>query len=152
LLVVGILGLMAIVGLVVAGLFVGRAVDEAVDDATGGQGLTGLLGAECAQFQISYMSLTMTGMLAAGADEAQRAQMEQQFGELEEIAPPEIADDLQVVANAFRESIRVATGGRGLVGGEESERSNAEAEAVLQRPEVVEAQENINTWVEANCA
>ena len=145
------LGILAVLGLgavVVGAVFVGRAVD----DATDGEGLPGLFGAECLQFQLSFMTFTMTGMLNAGVDEAQREKMEADLRELEELAPSEIADDLQVVNEAFQESIRVGTGGRGLIGGEESPESNAEAQAVLEQPEVVQAQENINTWVEENCA
>lgn len=149
LVVIGVLGAMGLIGFIIAAVFVGRAVD----DATDGEGLPGLLGGvECAQFQFSYMSLTFTGLMTAGADEAQQAQVESQLRELEDIAPSEIADDMSVVADAFRESLSVATGGQGLIGGEETEQSTAEAEAVLQRPEVVEAQENINRWVEENCA
>jgi hypothetical protein len=48
--------------------------------------------------------------------------------------------------------LSVATGGEGLLVGEESEERNQQAEAVLQDPDVVEAQENINRWVEENCA
>jgi hypothetical protein len=107
---------------------------------------------ECAQFQFSFMTLTMSGMMSASADEAQRAQFESDLDQLEDLAPSEIADDMTIVADAFRESISVATGGRGLIGGEETAESTAEAEAVLQQPEVVEAQENINQWVEDNCS
>ena len=149
LVVVAIFGLMGMIGLGVAAVFVGNAVDDAVEDG----GLPGLAGGDCAKFQFAYLSLTFTGILGAGADEAQQQQLESQLGQLESLAPSEIKGDMAIVAAAFRESISTATGGQGLVGGaEESDERNREAEAVLERPEVKEAQENINRWVEDNCA
>ena len=146
--IVAILGVMGVGGIVVAAFLVGDAVDEATD----GAGIPGLMGGECAQFQFAFMTLSFTSILGAGADPAQQEQLENQLADMEELAPDAIKDDMEVVAGAFRESMSVATQGRGLLLGEETDESTAEAEAVLQRPEVLEAQENINRWVEDNCA
>lgn len=149
LVVLGILGLIAVVGIAIAAVFVGRAVEDAVEEG----GVPGLMGGECAQFQMAYLTMSFTGILGAGADEAQAAQFQEELSDLESLTPSEIRDDMAVVAAAFRESLRIATGGQGLVGqGESSEELNREAEAVLEQPEVVAAQENINRWVEENCA
>jgi hypothetical protein len=146
--IVAVLAVLGIGGLAVGAFLVGEAVDDAVDDG----GFPGLPGAECAQFQFAYLSLTFTNILGAGADPSLQEQMENDLGELKSLAPEAIRSDMDVVADAFQESFRVATGGEGLLVGEESEERNQQAEAVLQDPEVVEAQENINRWVEQNCA
>lgn len=145
--VVAVLALVGVGGLVVAAFFIGEAVDEAVEDG----GIPGLLGGECAEFQVAYLSLSFTSILGAGADPAQQEQLENELGELESLAPDAIQDDMSVVADAFRESLQVATGGQGLLAGEASAERDAEAQAILEDPEVVQAQENINRWVEDNC-
>jgi hypothetical protein len=148
-----ILGLLAGAAAVVGVVFVGRAVDDAVDEATGGQGIGGVFGGECAEFQMAYLSISFTGMLGAGVDDAQREQMDAQLGELEELVPAEIEGDFAVVSAALREAMAVGTGGAGFVGGAEpSEEAQREATAILEDPDVVAAQENINAWVERNCS
>jgi hypothetical protein len=148
-----VIGLLAGLGGIVGGVLVWREVDDAVDEATDGGGIPGLIGGECAQFQMAYLSMGFTGLLGAGIGDAEREQVEAQLGELEELAPDEIRGDLEIVADAMREAIALGTGGGGLVGGgEPSDEQVREAEAILERPEVVEAQANIDQWVERNCS
>lgn len=148
-----IIGLLVGVGGIVGAVFVWREVDDAVDEATDGAGIPGLIGGECAEFQMAYLSMGFTGFLGAGTDDAQREQVEAQLGELEDLAPDEIRGDLEIVAEAMREAIALGTGGGGLVGGgEPSDEQVQEAEAILERPEVVEAQGNIDEWVARNCS
>ena len=146
LVVVGVLAALGIVGAVVAVNIVGDAVEDSFQDG----GIPGLAGGECGQFMFSYMSLSMMGMMTAGADETQRQEIESALGDIRELAPSDIEDEIAVVGDAFGEAM--ALGMSGGPGGQPSAADQAEAEAILESPEVVAAQDEINAWVDANCS
>jgi hypothetical protein len=156
--VIAVIALLAIGGSVVAVVFVGQAVNEAVNDDDSSPfdgGVAGLVpgvpGGDCVQFQMAYMTLTMGGFLSFGADPSQMDELDQQLREMGGMVPSEIEDDFDIVTRAFRESMQIALGSGALIGGEPSEEQTREAEAILESPEVVEAQENVNNWLEDNC-
>lgn len=99
---------------------------------------------------MSYMGLSMMGMITAGADESQRQEVEDALGEISAIAPSEIEDEIVVLSDAFGDAMALALSGG--PGGEPPAEAQAEAEAILESPEVVAAQDEINAWVEANCS
>jgi hypothetical protein len=156
--VIAVIALLAIGGSVVAVVFVGQAVNEAVNDDDSSPfdgGVAGLVpgvpGGDCVQFQMAYMTLTMGGFLSFGADPSQMDELDQQLREMGGMVPSEIEDDFDIVTRAFRESMQIALGSGALIGGEPSEEQTREAEAILESPEVVDAQENVNNWLEDNC-
>jgi hypothetical protein len=158
--IVAVVALLAVGGVLVGAVFLGRAVNEAVNESSDGDGLDGglagglipgLPGGDCVQFQMAYMTLTMGGFLSFGADPSQIDELDQQLREMGGMVPSEIEDDFDIVTGAFRESMQVALGSGALIGGEPSEEQTREAEAILESPEVLEAQENVNNWLEDNC-
>jgi hypothetical protein len=159
--VVAIVALLAVVGTVLAVVFVGRAVNDAVNESAGnGSGseallgggiIPGLPGGECLEFQLAYTTLTMQSFLGMGADEEQLEELEEGLSEMRSFVPSEIEDDFEVVSEAFREAMRLAIGSSLLLG-EPSEEQARQAEEILESPEVVEAQENINDWLLENCS
>jgi hypothetical protein len=151
--VLAIIGLLGIGAAVVAVVFVGRAVDEAIDaDGDDGLGLIpGLPGGDCVEFQFAYSTMTLGSFIGFGADPAQRDELEQALSEMRSTVPSEIEDDFEIVADAFTESMSIAFSGGGLVGGEPSQEQSAEAEAILESPEVTAAQDNINNGLTENC-
>lgn len=151
LVVVAILGLLFVGGSIVAITFLGRAADETIGEALD-EGIPGVVGGDCLQFQFAYSSLTMSALFTAGADDAQVQELEDALADMQANVPDEIADDVAIVSDAFRESMQLGIQG-GLAGGREpSDDDLAEAEAVLESPEVVEAQDNIDAWLIENCS
>lgn len=142
---------LGLIGIGVAAVFVGRAVDETLEEEGFDGGIEGLLGGDCLEFQTSFIFLMGSSMFTAGADEAQQEQIQDDLQELEDLAPDEIQDDVVIVTDAFRESMEIAFESGGMVGGEVDPDEMEEAEAILESPEVVEAQENIDDWLTENC-
>ena len=123
---------------------------DAVEDSFEDGGIPGVFGGECFEFTASYMTLSMMGLMTAGADETQQREINQSLEELLQIAPDEIEDEIVVVADAFGEAMALAMSGG--PGGQPSPEAEAEATAILESPAVVAAQDEINNWVDANCA
>ncbi len=143
-----LIGLLILGGIAVGAVVLWNAVDDATDDEAGVLGI--VPGGDCLAFQAAFINLTSMSMLGAGGPQTE--QLESQLGDLQQLVPSEIEDDFDVVQDAFREAMRLGTGGGGLIGaGEVSDEQQAEAEAVLETPEVQEAQANINDWVRDNC-
>jgi hypothetical protein len=140
--VIGFIGLLLAIGVVVAVVFVGKAVNDSVDNG----GIPGLIGGDCVQFETAFATLTLTDTFTAGADESQRDEIDQALADLRGEIPSEIEDDYNVVADAYRQAIQAATPGVDPTSPELQE-----AEAKLNSPEVLEAQDNINRWIEENC-
>jgi hypothetical protein len=157
LVVVLIIGAVAVFGAIAAITFLGGAATDAIDEATdldGGPGdITNLLGGDCVQFQFAYSTLAFGGMFGAGAPEDQQDELNEALAEMRGSVPSEIEDDFEIVAEAFQESMALAFSGGALTGvtSEETAEQAAEAEALLESPEVVEAQNNIDTWLIENC-
>lgn len=150
--VVLILGALIVFGSIMAITFLGDAATDAVDEAAdldGGPGdITNLLGGDCVQFQFAYSTLAFGGMFGAGAPEDQQNELNEALAEMRGSVPSEI------VAEAFQESMALAFSGGALTGvtSEETAEQAAEAEALLESPEVVEAQNNIDEWLIENCS
>lgn len=138
--------------------FLGNAADDAIEDATqidgDGVDIPGVLGGDCLEFQLAYSTLSLSAF-SAGADEAQQQELEEALDEMGGKVPDEIADDFEVVSDAYREAMQIYLQSGGVVGGAGAGPSSEDierADEILAAPEVVEAQENINTWLEQNCA
>lgn len=152
-LVIALVGAGAVIGGI---LFVGNEVSNRVESLGGADGgaseIVGLVGGECVEFQMAFTTLAFTGMFTAGADESQRAEMEAALGDLRSMVPDEVSDDFDVIAGAYEEAMAIAFQPEALAGGGPSQEESQRAEEILESPEVVEAQERINAWLEENCA
>ncbi len=144
--VVGGFFVLLVVGSIVAITFLGNAVEDSLDDG----GIPGVFGGECVEFAASYMTMSMMGFMTAGADESQQAEVQEMLDDLREIAPSEIEDEIVIVADAFGDAMGIVLIDAGP-GGEPSAAAEAEATAILEDSEVLEAQDEIDAWVEANC-
>jgi hypothetical protein len=132
-----------VAGGIAAYFFVRDTVDEAIDDG----GLAFLPGGDCLEFQLAFSSLMLTDTFAFAADEAQRRELDEGLEELRAMVPGDIADDFAVVSDAFGQAMRV--GLSGSASGDPA--AEAEVQALLESPEVQQAQASINAWLEDNC-
>jgi hypothetical protein len=119
-------------------------VEDAIEDGD----IPLLPGGDCLEFQLAFSSLLLTDMFTAGADEAQQRELEEGLRDLRNLVPGEIEADFEVVADAFGEAMALTFGAGPSGPGPEAE---AQAAAVLESPEVQQAQASINAWIEANC-
>ena len=147
-----ILIVLGVGALVAGGLFVKDKVDTAIaEEGLGDGGITGLLGGDCLRFQAAFISLTGMSMFGIGGDLGQQEQMDETIGQLQELAPEEIRDEMNVLGDAFRRSMQTAMAGGGGLSGETSSDAEQEAAAILEEPEVVDAKAAIDNWVLDNC-
>jgi hypothetical protein len=148
-----VLGIVVVFGSILAITFLGRAADDTIGEALDDGGIPGILGGDCVEFQLAYSTLTMSALFGIGADDEQYADLERSLADMQGNVPDEIEDDFAIVSDAFRESMQLALTSGGLSGSTEGdEEEMAEAESLLASPEVVEAQNNIDTWLIENCA
>jgi hypothetical protein len=134
-------------------LFAANEVADSIEDGTGVNDVIGFVGGECVEFQLAYTTLAFTGMFGAGASEEQREELERSLGDLRDMAPEEIRDEFEIVADAYQEAMSIVFQPGNLTSGEgPSEADSRRAEEILESPEVVEAQETINDWLNENCS
>jgi hypothetical protein len=150
LVVVVVLGALGVFGAIAAVTFLG----DAVDDATDGVGIPGVVGGDCLQFQLAYSTVGFSGLFGAGASEEQQDELNEALGQMRGSVPGEIEDDFEIVAEALQEAMQLGLSAGELTGvtSEDSAARAAEAEAMLNSPEVLEAQNNIDTWLIQNCS
>jgi hypothetical protein len=156
--VVAVLGLLAVFGSIVAIAFLGNAANDTINDAidanTDGDGVVpGLLGGECVEFSLAYTTLSFS-TFAVGADETAQAELDEAITEMRTLVPDEIEGDFEVVSEAYREAMQIIVDSGGLIGNGTgpSEEQSRRVDEILEAPEVVAAQENINTWLTENCS
>jgi hypothetical protein len=109
------------------------------------------LGGDCMQAGLAYFALSMQALGASfGMSESDIADMEQSMDELKAEIPSEIEDDFNVFADALSEYASAMQGmnlGDLMSGSSEAE----DAAAILETPEVKEAQANIEAYFDENC-
>lgn len=128
------------------------------DDATNLGGIDDAIGdlpddAEtCLEIGLAYAGLGI-GMLgsAFGADTGDVEELNRQLEELETKVPDEIADDFQIVADAFAEFGNAMTSTGGNILDPATQQALEEASEALEAPEVTEAQANIEAYLEREC-
>jgi hypothetical protein len=108
-----------------------------------------VLGGECAEF--AGLGAKLQSAFGVGGDVDSAAEV---FDELADRVPEEIREDYQVLADNFRE-FADALEGVDLASGEtpspETLAKLQEAAASMDQPEVQQASENIEAWVQENC-
>jgi hypothetical protein len=113
---------------------------EGLDDLFGG-----MFGGECMEFYFSFLGLTMsTTFLMFGADEETIADIMSQSEELLASAPAEIRGDVAIIAEALSEFASEV--------GNTPMNQIDELDDPFDDPRVERAGENIEAWLEANCA
>jgi hypothetical protein len=122
-------------------------LDEALDSLGG-------LDGDCAQVGLAYatISLGALGAMFGGAmsdDEMQ--EMEDELADLDVDIPDEIADDFEVLRDAFAEFAEGTSGLSGNLLDPEYQEQLEKAGEALDSPEVEEAQANIEAYLEREC-
>lgn len=69
---------------------------------------------------------------------------------MRELVPDEVADDFDVLAEAYDEVVQRALRAGVLGQGGDPEEAE-EIDQILDSPELVEAQENVDAWTDKNC-
>jgi len=124
------------------------AADTAVvETATGDADET--LGGECAEF--AGLGAKLQSAFGVGGDVDSASEV---FDELADRVPEEIRDDYRVLADNFRQ-FADALEGVDLTSGEtpspETLAKLQEAAAAMDQPEIQQASDNIEAWVQENC-
>lgn len=109
------------------------------------------MGGDCMKAGLAYFALSMSALGASfGASEADLAEMQSSIDELKGEIPSEIEDDFTTYANALEEYANAMKGmdmGDIMSGSADAEN----AAAILETPEVKQAQENIDKYFEETC-
>ncbi|MCD9623723.1 hypothetical protein [Rhabdothermincola salaria] len=109
---------------------------------------------ECTNVGLAYatISLGALGSMFGGAMEDEELQeMEDELAGLGAEIPDEIADDFEVIQDAFAEFGEALGEGGGNIFDPEYQEKMEEAGAALESDEVTEAQANIEEWLAENC-
>ena len=109
------------------------------------------LGGDCMKAGLAYFALSMSALGASfGASESDLAEMQSSIDELKGEIPSEIEDDFTTYANALEEYANAMKGmdmGDIMSGSGDAEK----AAAILDTPEVKQAQANIDKYFEETC-
>ncbi len=117
------------------------------EDASGDLGDLGQMG-ECFDASMTWLGVAAAPFLAMDPDltEEELAEAQAQFEELGSTLPDEIADDIEVMADAFAEFAETFDPDGGM-----DFEAMAEMGEVFDSPEYTEASENIDAWFAENC-
>ena len=112
---------------------------------------------DCVEASAAFIQITLLPVGAAmGLSEAEAAELETTFDELDASIPDEVQGDYEVMRDAYLEFAE-AMGGINLAEDptalldEDVAAQMEEATAALEEPEVVEAQENIQAYFDELC-
>jgi len=109
------------------------------------------LGGDCMTAGLAYFALSMQALGASfGMSEADLAEMESSISELKTEIPSAIEDDFNTYADALTQYANAMKGmdmGDLMSGSSQAE----EAAAILETPEVKQAQENIDAYFDKEC-
>lgn len=112
-----------------------------------GEGLEGLddfMDSDCLEFSLAYSTMFLGGLGLFGGDPEAVEQAQDDLAEIEASVPDEIADEFAIVSEAYGEFYEAM--------GDSTLSEMGDIDDPMSDPEVEEASDAINTWLEEECS